>query len=333
MKVGIIGAKGIGRYHVREFLDLGAEVAVACSSENSALEYRKVHPKIPAYGTVDELLAQGPDAVSVCSPNQMHYTHAKSALEKGIHVLCEKPLNWDSQKTPEENLRQSFELFDIAKSKDAILTVNTQLVSLFDIYVSLRLQAAGPDGGLEYTSFNYKQHICRQEEGVETLVDILPHALAMLLAFYDDARILKISGDYDNNTWQLNLQVSSQHEVIPAVLELGISGERLLEFGIDGIIATRHTETDSGKPGYLKSFLKLGEKSIEVEDPLAVSINCFLAAVQEHKKPDYSSSNLIVSPEMAFRNAMLMYKILDWVYYSPGLEGLTLQQPPHKKTA
>ncbi|HLC65828.1 MAG TPA: Gfo/Idh/MocA family oxidoreductase [Candidatus Nanoarchaeia archaeon] len=316
MKVGIIGAKGIGRYHVREFLDLGAEVAVACSSEDSAREYRKVHPKIPAHGTVDELLAQGLDAVSICSPNHMHYSHAKSALKKGLHVLCEKPLNWDSQKTPEENLMQSFELFDIAKSKDAILTVNTQLVSLVLSYTGLYLQVTGPDGDLEYKSFNYKHYISRQEEGVETLVDILPHALAMLLAFYNDAKILEISGDYDKNRWHLSLTVSSQHEVIPAVLELGISSEKLLEFGIDDMIAARLTETDYHKPGYLKSFLKLGEKSIEVDDPLAVSIKCFSTAVQEHKKPD-SLSNLIVSPEMAFSNAKLMYGIIDWVYFSP----------------
>ena len=45
-----------------------------------------------AYGTVEELLASGVDAVSVCTANTSHAAMAIQALRAGKHVLCEKPM-------------------------------------------------------------------------------------------------------------------------------------------------------------------------------------------------------------------------------------------------
>ena len=39
-----------------------------------------------------ELLEQDLDGVFVCTPHRMHYEHARAALDKGFHVLCEKPM-------------------------------------------------------------------------------------------------------------------------------------------------------------------------------------------------------------------------------------------------
>ena len=45
------------------------------------------------YPSLDELLAkQAIDAVIIASPNSHHYTTARTAIEHGLHVLCEKPL-------------------------------------------------------------------------------------------------------------------------------------------------------------------------------------------------------------------------------------------------
>jgi predicted dehydrogenase len=45
-----------------------------------------------AFATLAELLDSGVDAVSVCSANTDHAQATIAALEKGIHVLCEKPM-------------------------------------------------------------------------------------------------------------------------------------------------------------------------------------------------------------------------------------------------
>jgi predicted dehydrogenase len=46
-----------------------------------------------AYEDYDDLLGSGIiDAVYIALPNSLHYEYARRALERGIHVLCEKPL-------------------------------------------------------------------------------------------------------------------------------------------------------------------------------------------------------------------------------------------------
>src|SRR5688500_12229090 len=39
-----------------------------------------------------ELVRQPLDAVIVTSPHTLHFEHARLALERGLHVLCEKPM-------------------------------------------------------------------------------------------------------------------------------------------------------------------------------------------------------------------------------------------------
>ena len=51
-----------------------------------------------SYGTFDDMAAaeaareDGIEAVAIVTPNHMHYPAAKAFLERGIHVICDKPL-------------------------------------------------------------------------------------------------------------------------------------------------------------------------------------------------------------------------------------------------
>lgn len=45
-----------------------------------------------ATASVDDLLDQGLDAVVVSTPHDLHYDVTSAALERGMHVLCEKPM-------------------------------------------------------------------------------------------------------------------------------------------------------------------------------------------------------------------------------------------------
>ncbi|WP_411958644.1 Gfo/Idh/MocA family protein [Paracoccus homiensis] len=51
-----------------------------------------------SYGTFDEMAAaeaareDGIEAIAIVTPNHMHYPAAKAFLERGIHVICDKPL-------------------------------------------------------------------------------------------------------------------------------------------------------------------------------------------------------------------------------------------------
>ncbi len=93
-RIGIIGCGKIaqvrhipeyeasGRATLDAFYDLNSERAATLAAQHGG----------KAYGSIDELLDSGLDAVSVCTSNATHAEITIKALRKGISVLCEKPM-------------------------------------------------------------------------------------------------------------------------------------------------------------------------------------------------------------------------------------------------
>ena len=78
----------------------------------SAKRFAESH-KLDFYtDNIDELYSKV-NAVNIAAPHAFHYPYAKSALEHGIHVLCEKPLALTKA--------QAEELYAIAKEKKLVL--------------------------------------------------------------------------------------------------------------------------------------------------------------------------------------------------------------------
>jgi predicted dehydrogenase len=95
VRLGFIGA---GWWATANHLPLLAarddvELAAVCRLGRPELE--RVRDRFGfRFATEDyrELLAQPLDGVVVASPHTLHYTHAKAALERGLHVMVEKPM-------------------------------------------------------------------------------------------------------------------------------------------------------------------------------------------------------------------------------------------------
>jgi len=96
IKIAIIGCGGIARHaHISAYQQLkdDFEIVAACDIiEQRAQDFAK-NNDIPRYFTDyhDVLNLEGLEAVDICTPNYMHSVIAVDALNKGIHVLCEKP--------------------------------------------------------------------------------------------------------------------------------------------------------------------------------------------------------------------------------------------------
>ena len=92
VRIGVIGAGALGYHHVRilrevpgarlvGFYEVRPERATAVSTELG----------VPAFDAIERLL-DAVDAATIVVPTPLHYGVAKAALERGKHLLIEKPI-------------------------------------------------------------------------------------------------------------------------------------------------------------------------------------------------------------------------------------------------
>ncbi|HEU4563237.1 MAG TPA: Gfo/Idh/MocA family oxidoreductase [Gemmatimonadaceae bacterium] len=92
LRMGVVGAGSLGYHHIRILRDIPG-VSFAGFHEERPERAAKVSAElgVRAYPTLDELLDDA-DALTVVVPTPAHHAVAKAALERGRHLLIEKPI-------------------------------------------------------------------------------------------------------------------------------------------------------------------------------------------------------------------------------------------------
>ena len=92
LKVGLVGVGGISGAHIpawESFQD--AELVALCDVRPERMEK---YPEKRHYTDFDEMLKKEQlDILDICLPTYLHADFAVKAMEKGIHVICEKPIS------------------------------------------------------------------------------------------------------------------------------------------------------------------------------------------------------------------------------------------------
>jgi predicted dehydrogenase len=97
-RVGIIGLGRIGAVHVEAWESLGnAHVVAACDSSETARAAASSKGMDVFSNPAEMLDSMKLDAVSICAPPNQHQPLAEICFEKGVPVLCEKPLAADGE--------------------------------------------------------------------------------------------------------------------------------------------------------------------------------------------------------------------------------------------
>jgi predicted dehydrogenase len=90
-RAAIVGTGYAARVHAYALRELGVRVAAVCG-RSTTVELADELGAVP-YDDLAELLdRERPDVLHVCTPNAAHAEQALLALERGVHVVCEKPL-------------------------------------------------------------------------------------------------------------------------------------------------------------------------------------------------------------------------------------------------
>jgi predicted dehydrogenase len=115
IRLGVVGTGSMGKNHARIFSEMpdAKFTAILDSREETAREMSGKYGAIPFSDIA--AFADAVDAVTIATPTVTHFEIAKALLERGKHVLVEKPFT----ETPE----QARELCAIAQERKLVLQV------------------------------------------------------------------------------------------------------------------------------------------------------------------------------------------------------------------
>ena len=242
MKVAVIGVGSMGYNHLRVYSEMGdVEVVGASDLNRERLQLVEDRFSVNTYTSYEDLFEkEKPEAVSITVPTAEHEKVATYALEKGAHVLVEKPI----AATIEEGKR----LIALANKLDRQLMVG-HIIRFNPAMQSLKTRLENGDLGKIFQIF------CRRAgpfpariRDVGVVVDLAPHDVD-IMRFLTGMNPMRVYAETEQ-------QIHTDHEDL-------LFG--LLRFP-DGI--TGALEINWLTPTKMRETLVLGEKGLFRVDDL-----------------------------------------------------------------
>ena len=200
-KVGVAGLGFIGMVHFEALRRLPCvEVVAVCESEDIAKEKAKSLAVEKYYSDFNKMLKECDlDCVHICTPNNLHYPMAKSALTANVHVVCEKPLALSKA--------EADELAALAKEK-GLVNVTNYNIRFYPLVHQLKAMIKNGDLGevrwvtgsylqdwlLYETDYNWRLDSRYSGESM-TVADIGSHWLD-LMEFVTGRGVSEVIGDF-----------------------------------------------------------------------------------------------------------------------------------------
>lgn len=117
LKLLVVGIGSIGRRHSDVLYSmLGCRnITIWDPLPERAAEHAAKYPGMQTVATLEEGLAQKPDAVFICSPPALHMRQAEMAIRAGCHVMVEKPLAI--------NMESLYKVKELAEAENKMVSV------------------------------------------------------------------------------------------------------------------------------------------------------------------------------------------------------------------
>lgn len=148
-RIGIVGCGGIAHRHIAGYRkvahDLG-EVVAGCDIDKEQLNRYCDQYDIPnRFTNAAEMIASGEvDVISLLTPPAVRHDVIFPAIEKGIHLLVEKPFG--------ETLCDAVSFVEAAEKAGVTLAVNHQLGFMEDVVAMRNIVNSGEIGDIRYIS-------------------------------------------------------------------------------------------------------------------------------------------------------------------------------------
>lgn len=119
MKFLVAGCGSIGRRHLGNLKSLGVTDLTALDILPERRREAEKDFNVPAFESLSEALADGPNVVFVTAPTSLHVSVALEAAQRGCHLFVEKPLS--------HNLDDVDRLLSLAKAKGLVTLVGCNM--------------------------------------------------------------------------------------------------------------------------------------------------------------------------------------------------------------
>ncbi|WP_312653873.1 Gfo/Idh/MocA family oxidoreductase [Proteiniclasticum sp.] len=278
--------------------------AVASRSEEKLEEARKLYTPCMLYSSYEDLIEdEDIDAVYIPLPNSMHKEWAIKAMEKGKHVLCEKPMALNEEEVKE--MLEASEKYGVILM-EAVMYRYTHRIAIVN-----EILRSGVLGDIRHVDSTFRFFLDREntikmkpELGGGALYDVGCYPLNFITMVMKEEPI-KVSAfaKFENG---VDVQVSGllQYEDgRTASLHSGFNafGKNCSEIiGTNGRLEVPDTFLDND--GVMKLYTKDGVEEITVPwcHRYTLEFNDFSEAIQEKRKPMYS-----------LEDSLLMSRIMD----------------------
>ena len=278
LRVGVVGVGRLGGFHTKVYsrLDNVKLVGVCDCKIEQALAVGKKY-KTASFTDYEELFDKV-GAVSICVPTSLHYNIAKEFLERGIHVLIEKPIT--------KTLSEADELIGLAKEKNLILQVGhierfNSAVLAIEPYLQkpkfIECQRLGPF------------HARVQDVGV--VLDLMIHDIDIVLGLMEqDVINIEAVGLSSVSAYEdvANVRLTFEDGTVADITASRITKDvvrKMRIFQEDSYLSLDYVNQDTAI--YRKTGDKIEREKIRVvkKEPLKKELKSFIECVRTGKKP------------------------------------------------
>lgn len=277
LQIGILGARGIGKVHARIFHSLGAEVrAVLGSTPETA---RKAAEDLEAsygckpkpFSDLASFLKEPLNAVSICTPPNLHFTQIMDVFDKGIPVFCEKPLFWDdslSQHEVADRLKQ------LRLHHSRRLFMNAPSAFFLDDIGSKWLK---PRHEIQKLTFHF--YTRGKFKYLDIASDLFTHGMSIVLKLLGNNDVTNFSSTVQKDHYNCTFHYGNCS--IEFDFHEDVSGDKLFVLEVDD---RKFTRIQEGEGSSYRIFIhdSLSGDRIEIADPFVQSIQSFISYCEKH---------------------------------------------------
>ena len=295
LRVGVVGVGSLGWHHARNYAELDREgrvrLAGICDIDQATAAAVAGMHGVPHFTDWTRLIGVV-DAISLGTPTETHCEIACAFLEKGVHVLVEKPIA--------PTLDQADQMIDAAARGSAKLMVG-QLERYNPAMVALRPYVTTP----LYFEIHRVSPFPNRSLDVDVVLDVMIHDLdAVQWLVGEDVRVSEVRAVgipvISNKVDAANARLEFENGAVANITASRIGTEKIRKtrfYQTNAYVvldyATKFASLTSLDPSATNPLMGISIKRLDVDDvePLRAEILAFLESIENDTVPAVSGND------------------------------------------